>query len=70
MNQVKENAINPEEEDLFICHGDCLEDAEALKDRILQEVKFKNVVINYIGSVVGAHGGPGLVAAIFLANKR
>lgn len=70
MNQVKENAINPEEEDLFICHGDCLEDAEALKDMILQDVKFKNVVINYIGSVVGAHGGPGLVAAVFLAKKR
>lgn len=70
MNEVKEKAINPEEETLFICHGDCLEDAEALKEMILQEVKFKNVIINYIGSVVGSHGGPGLIAAIFLANKR
>jgi DegV family protein with EDD domain len=70
MNEVKEKAINPENENLFICHGDCLDDAETLKDMILQEVKFKNVMVNYIGSVVGSHGGPGVIAAVFLAEKR
>ena len=69
-NEVKLKAINTENETLYICHGDCLEDAETLKNMILEEVKFKNVVINYVGNVVGAHAGPGVLAAIFLGKNR
>ena len=45
VNEVKERAINTENETLYICHGDCLEEAETLKNMILEEVKFKNIVI-------------------------
>ena len=69
-NEVKERAIDSENEVLYICHGDCLEEAEALRDIILQEVKFKDVIINYVGNVVGAHAGPGVLAAIFLGKNR
>ena len=48
----------------------CLEEAETLKNMILEEVKFKNIVINYIGNVVGAHAGPGVLAALFLGENR
>ena len=37
---------------------------------ILEEVKFKNVIINYVGNVVGAHAGPGVLAAVFLGSNR
>ena len=40
------------------------------KYNILQEVKFKDVIINYVGNVVGAHAGPGVLAAIFLGKNR
>ena len=50
-NEVKERAIDSENEVLYICHGDCQEEAESLRDIIEQEVKFKNVIINYIGNV-------------------
>lgn len=70
VNEVKEKATNSENETLYICHGDCLEDAKALKDMILEEVKFKNVVINYIGNVIGAHAGPGVLAVLFLGESR
>lgn len=70
VNEVKEKAINTENETLYICHGDCLEDAETLKNMILEEVKFKEVFINYVGNVVGAHAGPGVLAALFLGNSR
>lgn len=70
VNEVKERAINTENETLYICHGDCLEEAETLKNMILEEVKFKNIVINYIGNVVGAHAGPGVLAALFLGENR
>lgn len=39
VNEVKERAINTENETLYICHGDCLEEAETLKNMILEEVK-------------------------------
>ena len=69
-NEVKERAVETENEVLYICHGDCLEEAEALRNIILQEVKFKDVIINYVGNVVGAHAGPGVLAAIFLGKNR
>ena len=69
-NEVKEKAINSEDETLYICHGDCLEDAETLKSMILEGVKFKNIVINYVGNVIGAHAGPGVLAVLFLGKNR
>ena len=70
VNEVRENAVDTENEILYICHGDCLEEAETLRDMILEEVKFKNVIINYVGNVVGAHAGPGVLAAVFLGSNR
>ena len=70
VNEVKEKVINSEDETLYICHGDCLEDAETLKNMILEEVKFKNIVINYVGNVIGAHAGPGVLAVLFLGKNR
>ena len=69
-NEVKERVINDENEVIYICHGDCLEDAESLRDIILQEVKLKDVIINYIGNVVGAHAGPGVLAVVYLGKNR
>ena len=69
-DEAKEKAANSENETLYICHGDCLEDAETLRDMILEEVKFKNVVINYVGNVIGAHAGPGVLAVLFLGENR
>ena len=69
-NEVKERAIDSENEVLYICHGDCQEEAESLRDIIEEEVKFKNVIINYIGNVIGAHTGPGALAVIFLGKNR
>ena len=70
VNEVKEKAVNIDNETLYICHGDCLEDAEILKNMILEEVNFKNVVINYVGNVIGAHAGPGVLAVLFLGESR
>lgn len=70
VNEVKEKVINSEDQTLYVCHGDCLEDAETLKNMILEEVKFKNIVINYVGNVIGAHAGPGVLAVLFLGKNR
>ena len=67
---VKENAINIENEILYIMHGDVLEEAQYLKEIILQELNFKDVKVEYIGTVIGTHGGPGTIATVFWGNER
>lgn len=70
LDDIRENAEDIEGQVLFIAHADVLEEAEELKNQILQEFKFKDVVVNSIGAVIGTHGGPGTLAAIFLGKSR
>ena len=50
-------------ETLYISHGDCLADAEILRDEILKIAPFNKVVMGPIGPIVGASVGPGTVIA-------
>ena len=54
----------------FISHGDCLEDAEFLAELLKKDCGVKEVVLHYIGGVIGSHAGPGTVALFFLGNER
>lgn len=55
---------------VFISHGDCVEDANYLADIMRNRFNVKNVVISYVGPVIGAHSGPGTVALFFLGRER
>lgn len=55
---------------VFISHGDCIEDANYLAARMRNELGVKHVEINFIGSVIGSHAGPGTLALFFLGNAR
>ncbi len=55
---------------VFITHGDCVEDAEYVAAKIKERFGVKEVVINYVDPVIGAHSGPGTMALFFLADKR
>jgi DegV family protein with EDD domain len=68
--ELEKRITNPEEQMIFISHGDCLEDAKLLEKIILDKVKVKGVLINNIGPTVGSHAGPGTVALFFLGEKR
>lgn len=54
----------------FITHGDCIEDAEYVAQKMRDTFGTKKVVINYVGVVIGAHTGPGLVALFYKGRKR
>ena len=54
----------------FISHGDCEEDAKYLAEKIKREVGFKDVLIGYVGSVIGSHSGPGTLALFYLGTER
>ena len=55
---------------IFISHGDCPEDAEMLKDIIEKEYGKEVQLITYVGSVIGAHSGPGTLALFFRGKER
>lgn len=65
-------AVEPEGQTVFICHGDCEGDAEKLKGLIQDRFGIPNekFYIHTIGPVIGAHSGPGTLAAFFLGSKR
>lgn len=61
---------NPEEQMISISHGDVEMDGERLRDAILKEAKVKDVLFGYVGTAVGAYGGPGALAVTFIGKRR
>lgn len=48
-----------------ICHSECLEDAEFLKQTIAERFGSKEIIIGEIGPVIGSHVGPGTYSVFF-----
>ena len=57
-------------ETMFISHGDRLEDAEYLAGILKEKYGAKYVHINHVGTVIGSHAGPGVLALFFLGCHR
>ena len=55
---------------IFISHGDCLEEAEQLRDIIFSKTDIKNCFISPLTPTIGAHAGPGTIALFFLGDHR
>lgn len=55
---------------IMINHGDCIEDAEYVRDQIKERFGFENFMINNLSPVIGAHTGPSLVALFFVGDIR
>ncbi len=68
--KMAQTAYDPASQTMFICHGDCLEDAEYLKKLIMEQYHVPEVLINYTGPVIGSHSGPGTLALFFLGEHR
>ena len=70
-NKVAELGAGYDNETVTVAHGDCLEDAETLANLIKAKCPFvKNVQIGYVGGVIGAHTGPGVLVSFFLGKER
>lgn len=55
---------------MFICHGDCIDDAETLAALVKEKCGVKEVFIGYTGAVIGSHSGPGTLALFFMGEHR
>ena len=71
VDHMEKSAVQPiDQQMVFITHGDCLEEAEYVAEQVKERFGVKEVVINYVDPVIGAHSGPGTMALFFLADKR
>lgn len=65
-----EETIRRPAETVFVIHADCLEEAQALRDKIDAQFSPGEILIAPLGPIIGAHTGPGLLGAVFLADYR
>ena len=57
-------------EEFFISHGDCQEDAEYVAHLVKEQFGIEKFLINPVCATVGAHSGPGTIALFFIGDKR
>ncbi len=70
VDQMEQTAIDPHSQTVFISHGDCLEDAQTVAQMVRERFGVRNIWINYIGPVIGAHSGPGTLALFYVGTER
>lgn len=74
LNKIVDMAVERskgwDNEIIMITHGDCLEDAEYVAKLIREKMGVENIFIHNIGTVIGSHTGPGVVATFCMGNKR
>lgn len=71
VESFKQN-YNFESDYVYVQHGDKIEDAQFIVNEIKKDEKYQNLnfVIDYLGVIVGAHGGPGNICLSYTSNKR
>ncbi len=70
LKKLEETAIPGANDTMFICHGDCLDDAQYVAAQMKEKYGAKTVLIGYTGAVIGSHSGPGTLAVFFLGTQR
>ena len=70
VDKIQELGTDPDSQTMYISHSNCLEDARFVADEVKKRYGVKEIIINSIGPVIGAHTGPGCVALFFTGKKR
>ncbi len=70
VEHMEKTCIHPEEQTIFIGHGDNLEDALYVKKMVEEKFKVQDIIVTDIGPVIGAHSGPDTIALFFFGTER
>lgn len=65
-----DRVVNPETQRVGITHGDCLEEAQELAEKICAAGKPKELILCPHEPVTGSHVGPGMLAVFFFGEGR
>lgn len=65
-----ENVTEPENQEIYIIHGDDLETAKYVKDKLLESgVKFKGINTIVVGAIIGISTGPGMIGLFGMGKE-
>ena len=71
IDSIKEEIGKPDGKEFLINHADCQEDAEYVRDKLLEAYpSIGQISIQGLGVVIGAHCGPGLLAIFYMTKER
>ena len=74
MNKIVDMAIDACEgkmpDMVMIPHGNCPKDAEYVAELVRKKIGVTNIMMNDIGTVIGGHTGPGMVAVVCMGVHR
>ena len=70
--RVAERYLPVDYKGIFILHADCYEDAQLLKAEIMAKVDIseEDIHFGYIGPIIGASCGPGMMGVYFYGDKE
>ena len=69
VDQMEQLAENPDRQTVLISHGDCLDSARFVEEEIRRRFGTKDIIIHYVGPVIGSHTGCGVVALFFVGKE-
>ncbi len=69
-DEMGNRGINLKDQHIFISHGNCEDDANYLANLVRDRFHVKDVTMNCLGPVIGAHAGPGTMALFFMGTER
>lgn len=71
VERTAENIEHPEDQTIILLQGDVPEEAERLSEMLKARIpEIKEIRIQIIGPVIGAHCGPGTLACCFMGKER
>ncbi len=71
VDHVVEEILHPEEQELIVLHADAPEEAQQLADMLRRRIPtLRSIRLQMVGPVIGAHCGPGTLAACFMGKER
>ncbi len=71
VERTAENIENAGEQELVIMEADVPEDAQRLKEMLMQRIPdIRAIRIQAVGPVIGAHCGPGTLAVCFMGKEK
>lgn len=71
IESIKKDVTNPDGMTFRILQADCMEDAEYVKNALLEAFPtVKEITITGLGVVIGAHCGPGLFTIFYMTDRR
>lgn len=70
VEMTKELVVNPEKQVCYMGHADAKpEDVELVRSKLMEVCKFKDVIVNTLGPIIGGTTGPGTVAVYFYGKE-